>query len=79
MTNQKRVKFQIDALETVRDRAKAVAYSRGKQLNEFVLEALAKEGDKELTYLLTKWGMLNLHKHTKNKNPKNHGQETVRT
>lgn len=54
MANQKRVKFQIDTLETVRDRAKVVAYNRGKLLNEFVLEALAKEGDEELTDLIKK-------------------------
>ena len=50
----KRVKIQIDALEAIRDRAKAVAYSRGMQLNEFVLQALAKQGDKELTELIKK-------------------------
>lgn len=54
MAEPKRVKLQIDALEAVRDRAKAVAYERHKQLNEFVLEALAKEGDKELTALIKK-------------------------
>jgi hypothetical protein len=52
MAEPRRLKLQIDTLETIRDRAKAVAYSRGKQLNEFVLEALAKEGDKELTALI---------------------------
>jgi hypothetical protein len=52
MATPKRVKFQIDTLEAVRDRAKVVAYTRGKQLNEFVLEALSKEGDKELTALI---------------------------
>lgn len=54
MAKQKRVKFQIDTLEAIRDRAKVVAYSRGQQLNEFVLGALAKEGDKELTTLIKK-------------------------
>ena len=54
MNAPKRVKFQIDTLASVRDRAKAVAYARGKQLNEFVLEALAKEGDKELADLIQK-------------------------
>lgn len=44
----------IDALEAIRDRAKAVAYSRGLQLNEFVLQALAKQGDKELAELIKK-------------------------
>jgi len=52
--NQKRIKMQIDTLAAIRDRAKVVAYSRGKQLNEFVLDALAKEGDKELTELIKK-------------------------
>ena len=44
-----RPKLQIDASPAVRERAKAVAYDRGMSLTEFVLEALAKEGDKRLT------------------------------
>ncbi len=52
MADQKRVKLQIDTTDEVKARAKAVAYIRGKQLNEFVLEALSKEGDKELTALI---------------------------
>jgi len=54
MAAPKKVRFQINASEATRDRAKAVAYSRGLQLNEFVLQALAKEGDKELTTLVKK-------------------------
>lgn len=54
MADQKRIKLQIDTVPAVRDRAKVVAYTRGKQLNELVLEALAKEGDKELTALIKK-------------------------
>jgi len=49
-----RPKFQIDALPATRDRAKAVAYGRGMSLTEFVLQALAKEGDKELAELVSK-------------------------
>lgn len=52
MANQSRPKFQVDAQIAVRDRAKAVAYARGLSLTEFVLRALAKEGDKELTKLI---------------------------
>ena len=47
-----RPKLQIDASPAVRQRAKAVAYDRGMSLTEFVLKALAKEGDKELTKLI---------------------------
>lgn len=47
-----RPKFQIDAKPEIRDRAKAVAYGRGLSLTEFVLQALAKEGDKELAKLI---------------------------
>jgi hypothetical protein len=49
-----RVKLQVDTSQAVRDRAKVVAYSRGINLNELVLKALAKEGDKELTALIKK-------------------------
>lgn len=49
-----RVKLQVDASAPVRDRAKVVAYTRGISLNELVLKALAKEGDKELTRLIEK-------------------------
>lgn len=47
-----RIKIQVDASPKLRDRAKAVAYERGMNFNEFVLKALAKEGDKELTKLI---------------------------
>ncbi len=50
----KRVKIQIDASEEIRDRAKAVAYNRKMLFNEFVLQALAGQGDKELTALIKK-------------------------
>ena len=36
------------------NRAKAVAYGRGQSLTEFVLQALAKVGDKELAELIAK-------------------------
>lgn len=47
-----RPKLQIDASAAVRERAKAVAYDRGMSLTEFVLLALAKQGDKKLTALI---------------------------
>lgn len=49
-----RVKIQVDASAAVRDRAKVVAYTRGISLNELVLKALVKMGDKELTSLIKK-------------------------
>ncbi len=49
-----RPQLRIDASAGVKNRAKAVAYSRGLSLTEFVLQALAKEGDKELTKLIAK-------------------------
>lgn len=49
-----RPKLQIDASPAVRARAKAVAYDRGLGLTEFVLKALAKEGDKKLAALIEK-------------------------
>ncbi len=49
-----KIRLQINTSKTTRDRAKAVAYSRGLDLNEFVLQALAKEGDKELTASIKK-------------------------
>ena len=49
-----RPKLQIDASAAVRERAKAVAYDRSMSLTEFVLHALAKEGDKKLSALIEK-------------------------
>lgn len=49
-----RPKLQIDASPAVRERAKAVAYARNLSLTEFVLQALAKEDDKQLTKLIEK-------------------------
>jgi hypothetical protein len=51
-TSSNRPKLQIDASPAVRKRAKAVAYDRGVSLTEFVLLALSKEGDKQLTALI---------------------------
>lgn len=48
-----RPKLQIDTSADVRKRAKAVAYERDMSLNEFVLQALAKE-DKQLKKLVEK-------------------------
>ena len=50
----KRPKLQIDASSQIRQRAKAVAYARGVSLKEFVLGALAKAGDRQLTKLIEK-------------------------
>lgn len=49
-----RPQFRIDTSAAVKNRAKAAAYSRGLSLNEFVLQALAKAGDKELAKLIEK-------------------------
>lgn len=48
-----RPQLRIDASVAVKNRAKAIAYSRGLSLTEFVLQALAKE-DKELAKLIAK-------------------------
>lgn len=54
MIEDKGIKFQINTLPAIKARAKAVAYDRGLSLTEFVLLALAKEGDKELKKLIEK-------------------------
>lgn len=48
-----RPQLRIDASVAVKNRAKALAYSRGLSLTELVLQALAKE-DKELAKLIAK-------------------------
>ena len=50
----KRTRFQIDASTEIRDQAKEVASRRRLTLTEFVLQALAKEGDAKLTKLIEK-------------------------
>lgn len=50
----KRTRFQIDASTEIRDQAKEVASRRRLTLTEFVLQALAKEGDTKLTKLIEK-------------------------
>ena len=47
-----RPQLRIDAPKKITNRAKAVAYMNGQSLTEFVLRALAKTGDKELTQLI---------------------------
>lgn len=47
-----RPQLRIDASKKVTNRAKAIAYSNGQSLTEFVLRALAKTGDKELAKLI---------------------------
>jgi uncharacterized protein (DUF1778 family) len=54
MATTKRTRFQIDASTEIRDQAKEVASHRRQTLTEFVLKALAKEGDPELTKLIEK-------------------------
>ena len=49
-----RTQIHIDASKSLINRAKAIAYGRGQSLTEFVLLALAKTGDKELTKLVEK-------------------------
>jgi hypothetical protein len=49
-----RPRFQINASPETLNRAKAVAYGRGLSLTEFVLQALAKEDDRELKQLIDK-------------------------
>lgn len=53
-TPKKRTRFQIDASTDLRDLAKEVAARRRLTLTEFVLGALAKEGDPKLTKLIEK-------------------------
>ena len=55
MAGRVRKQFQIDASVEIRNRAKAVAYSRNMTLTVFVLSALAKENDKELTKLIDQY------------------------
>jgi hypothetical protein len=49
-----RSQFQIDTSDAVRNRVKAVAYSRGLTVTVFLLQALAKMDDKELTKIIEK-------------------------
>jgi len=50
----KRSQIQIDVPTPIRNRAKSVAYDKGKTLTELVLMALQKIGDEELTALIKK-------------------------
>ena len=54
MATAKRTRFQIDASVPVRDQAREVASRRRLTLTNFVLLALAKEGDAKLTKLIKK-------------------------
>jgi hypothetical protein len=44
---ESRVRFQVASSAATLNRAKAVAYGRGLTLTEFVLKAIAKEGNDE--------------------------------
>lgn len=48
-----RPRFQINASTELINHAKAVAYSRGLSLTEFVLQAMAKDGDEKLKTLVS--------------------------
>lgn len=50
----RRSQIQVDVPDTIRNRAKAVAYGRGQSLTELVLQSLISIGDKELTELIKK-------------------------
>ncbi|HVQ44181.1 MAG TPA: hypothetical protein VMT30_04420 [Candidatus Saccharimonadia bacterium] len=49
-----RPRFQINAAPEILNEAKAIAYSRGLSLTEFVLQALAKDGNDKLKKLVEK-------------------------
>ena len=44
---ESRVRFQVASSAATLNRAKAIAYGRGLTLTEFVLHAIAKEGNDE--------------------------------
>ena len=50
----RRSQIQVDVPDTIRNRAKAIAYGRGQSLTELVLQSLISIGDKELTELIKK-------------------------
>jgi len=54
MTEQKRVRLQLDIPTDIRNRVKAIAYGRGQSLVELYLEALKSIDDKELNKLIDK-------------------------
>ena len=47
-----RPRFQINASPDLLNEAKAIAYSRGLSLTEFVLQAIAKDGNDKLKNLV---------------------------
>lgn len=49
-----RPRFQINASTELINHAKAVAYSRGISLTEYVLQAMAKDGDEKMKQLVKK-------------------------
>lgn len=52
MSGKQQVTMQIYITEAVRERAKTVAKSKGKTLNEFIMGLFADAGDKELRKLV---------------------------
>jgi len=49
-----RPRFQVDSSTELINHAKAIAYGRGLSLTEFVLQAMAKDGDEKLKQLVKK-------------------------
>lgn len=52
MSGKQQVTMQVYITEAVRERAKVVAKSKGKTLNEFIMSLFAGAGDKELKKLV---------------------------
>ena len=49
-----RPRFQINASTELINHAKGIAYSRGLSLTEYILQAMAKDGDEKLKKLVEK-------------------------
>jgi hypothetical protein len=49
-----RPRLQINASTELINQAKAIAYSRGLSLTEYILQAMAKDGDEKLKQLVKK-------------------------
>lgn len=49
-----RPRFQINASTELINHAKALAYSRGLSLTEYILQAAAKDGDEKMKQLVKK-------------------------
>lgn len=49
-----RPRFQVNASNELISHAKSIAYSRGVSLTEYVLKAIAKDGDEKMKKLVEK-------------------------